>query len=435
MKDNKKVIPSFICRQGLAIIRDNGEEYYSENAVSLARYYSDNGADGLLLIDGAMDEADHENNVRLLKQIGRSIDVPFYAGGYVRELEDVKKYLYAGAKAVYLDMSREDNVDLLKEASDRFGSEKIYAYLNQEALLTHMEEFSQLGASAFLVDVAGIREKTAFLAESCTLPLFLMNDDDSIGTITSFLKIPSVAGVVLTVPGEKEGNSMEMKRELWARGIPVELLESSISWSEMKTGADGCMPVVVQDYRTQEVLMFGYMNEEAFAQTLSVGKMTYYNKDSQSLWQKGEVSGHFQYVKSLTLDNDMQTILAKVAQIGNACSTGEHSCFIHPAMKKDYRDGNPLKAFEEVYRVISDRKRCPKEGSYTNYLMDKGMDKILKKIGEGSAKLIIASKNPNADEIKCEISDFLYHVMVLMAEKGIHWEEITEELMRREQDI
>lgn len=435
MKDNKKVIPSFICRQGLAIIRDNGEEYYSENAVSLARYYSDNGADALLLIDGAMDEADHENNIRLLKQIGHSIDVPFYAGGYVRDLEDVRKYLYAGAKAVYLDVSREDNVDLLKEASDRFGSEKIYAYLNQEVLLGRGEEFSQLGASALILDLAGLREKTGFLAESCPLPLLLMNDDDSIGTITSFLKIPAVTGVILTVPGEKEGNSMEMKRELWARGVPVELLESSISWAEMKPGADGCMPVVVQDYRTQEVLMLAYMNEEAFLQTLAVGKMTYYNKESQSLWLKGEVSGHFQYVKSLTLDNEMQTILAKVAQIGNACHTGAHSCFINSAVKKDYKDGNPLKAFEEVYRIISDRKRRPKEGSYTNYLMDKGVDKTLKKIGEVSAKLIIASKNPNEDEIKCEISDFLYHIMVLMAEKGIRWEEITEELIRQEQDI
>jgi len=127
----------------------------------------------------------------------------------------------------------------------------------------------------------------------------------------------------------------------------------------------------------------------------------------------------------------MDTILAKVSQIGAACHTGSHSCFFNEIMQKDYEENNPLRVFENVFAVIQDRKQHPKEGSYTNYLFDKGLDKILKKLGEEATEIVIAAKNPNANEIKYEISDFLYHMMVLMAEKNVTWEEITAELARR----
>ena len=178
--------------------------------------------------------------------------------------------------------------------------------------------------------------------------------------------------------------------------------------------------------------MLAYMNEEAFRLTLERGMMTYFSRSRQSLWLKGETSGHYQYVKSLSIDCDNDTILAKVHQIGAACHTGNSSCFYRTlAQKKDVKETNPLKVFEEVYQVILDRKAHPKEGSYTNYLFDKGIDKILKKCGEEAAEIIIAAKNPDPEEIKYEISDFLYHVMVLMAEKGVTWEDITGELANR----
>ena len=187
----------------------------------------------------------------------------------------------------------------------------------------------------------------------------------------------------------------------------------------------------MQDYRTEEVLMLAYMNEEAFSNTLRTGKMTYYSRSRNQLWLKGETSGHFQYVKSLHLDCDNDTILAKVDQIGAACHTGNKTCFFQELMKKEYEDTNPLKVFQSVYDVILDRKEHPKEGSYTNYLFDKGIDKILKKVGEECTEIVIAAKNPDKEEIKYEISDFLYHVMVLMAQKGVTWEDITRELARR----
>lgn len=212
----------------------------------------------------------------------------------------------------------------------------------------------------------------------------------------------------------------------------VETLEAALQWEDLQKNPDGLVPVIAQDYRTGEVLMMAYMNEEAYEQTIRTGRMTYFSRSRGELWLKGETSGHFQYVKSLTADCDKDTLLAKISQVGAACHTGARSCFFNEILKKDYEEeSNPLQVFEEVFGVIQDRKIHPKEGSYTNYLFDKGIDKILKKLGEEATEIVIAAKNPNANEIKYEISDFLYHMMVLMAEKNISWEEITEELARR----
>ena len=137
-------------------------------------------------------------------------------------------------------------------------------------------------------------------------------------------------------------------------------------------------------------------------------------------------------MKSLTADCDKDTILAKVSQVGAACHTGARSCFFREIAHKEYEQvDNPLSVFTDVFNVIKDRKLHPKEGSYTNYLFDKGIDKILKKLGEEATEIVIAAKNPNPNEIKYEISDFLYHMMVLMAEKNISWEDIMTELANR----
>jgi phosphoribosyl-ATP pyrophosphohydrolase/phosphoribosyl-AMP cyclohydrolase len=173
------------------------------------------------------------------------------------------------------------------------------------------------------------------------------------------------------------------------------------------------------------------MNEEAFQVTLETGKMTYWSRSRDELWTKGLTSGHVQYVKALYLDCDGDTLLAKVSQVGAACHTGNRTCFYNEVVRKEYRESNPLKVFQAVYDVILDRKEHPKEGSYTNYLFEKGIDKILKKVGEECTEIVIAAKNPEKEEIKYEISDFLYHVMVLMAEKDVSWEDITRELAHR----
>ncbi len=191
------------------------------------------------------------------------------------------------------------------------------------------------------------------------------------------------------------------------------------------------IPVVVQEYQTCEVLMLAYMNEEAYNMTLALGKMTYYSRSRQELWIKGETSGHYQYVKSLTIDCDKDTILAAVSQVGAACHTGNPTCFFQDLVKKEYISRNPLKVFENMYDTITERKEHPKEGSYTNYLFDKGLDKILQNIGEEATEIVIAAKNTEPDEITYEICDFVYDLVVMMVETGITWDEVVEELNQR----
>ena len=269
------------------------------------------------------------------------------------------------------------------------------------------------------------------VASASSMQVILHTDENSIDKISGLLKHPGVAGLSGAFVSSLNRNLLEFKQECREAGIPVNVFESAVPCEEFKLNGDGLISVVVQDDKTDEVLMVAYMNEEAFRATLRTGKMTYWSRSRQELWIKGLTSGHFQYVKSLTLDCDNDTLLAKVDQIGAACHTGNRTCFFQTLMKKENDDTNTLRGFHDVYDVIRERKETRKEGSYTNYLFDKGIDNILKKVGEECTEIVIAAKNPDKEEIKYEISDFLYHVMVLMAEKGVTWDEITRELARR----
>ncbi|MDF2986336.1 MAG: phosphoribosyl-ATP diphosphatase [Eubacterium sp.] len=214
----------------------------------------------------------------------------------------------------------------------------------------------------------------------------------------------------------------------------MENLKNSIKFDDK-----GLVPVVTQDYKTKEVLMVAYMNEEAFNKTLETGKVTYFSRSRNKLWVKGETSGHFQHVKNIRLDCDGDTILVEAEQIDAACHTGNKSCFYRTLTDGAWveaeakADAEILTAniLQEVYDVIVDRTIHPKEGSYTNYLFTKGLDKILKKVGEETAEVIIAAKNKSKEEIRYEISDLMYHLMVLMVERGVTLEDIYGELKGR----
>lgn len=425
--DCKKLIAGFGIRQGQAWKLNDLKSCYNEDLLSLARYLGDSGADELFIYDISDTEEDHENTIGLIKEVVRLSDIPVIAGGRVKRLEDVKKYLYAGSKAAFLDTGDDENVDLMKEAVDRFGDDKIYAYLPDASYLSRTKEYAQLGASIMILGDSKVTKETLEAVSACEEHFLITGSDEDM--LTDSLKMDRVDGYISFLL--EDSVFMDLKQDLKSQGIGVDTFESAVAFSKFKLNSDGLIPVIVQEYRTGEVLMLAYMNEMAFEETLRSGCMTYYSRSRQSLWKKGETSGHYQYVKSLSLDCDNDTLLAKVNQIGAACHTGEQSCFYQSLIKKEFKDTNPLKVFEEVFQVILDRKTNPKEGSYTNYLYDKGLDKILKKLGEEATEIIIAAKNPNPEEVKYEISDFLYHMMVLMAQKGVTWEDITRELANR----
>ena len=379
---------------------DNGSDTV-HIMTELAQRFENTGADGVIFYDLSDEDTAHEKFIRALREITRCTDIEILAGGHIRRLEDVKKYLYAGARTVIIDKGASDaltGADITSEAEERFGPEKIAAR-------------EQDGSVAL---------KTGVLRPA--------EDKEDIMDLILPRLTAGVTGRVVSDPGF---DFYGFKSECADAGIEVLTFAPAEDFSSFKCNEQGLIPVIVQDYKTDEVLMMAWMNEASFKKTVSTGLMTYYSRSRDEIWVKGETSGHYQYVRSMAVDCDKDTLLAKVKQVGAACHTGNHSCFYTELFSKSGDYKNPLKVFSDVMDVIEDRKANPKEGSYTTYLFEQGIDKVLKKCGEEAAEVIIAAKNPDPEEIKYEMADFLYHAMVLMSMKGVTWEDITGELANR----
>ena len=405
------ILPVIYLYNGKVVDKSTKEIIGEGNPVNLALNYDNEGADEILIFDLSSTDSEHEANISAIINIADAVDIPMIVGGNVKRLEDVKKYIYAGAKKTFL--MKNNGFDLIEEASHRFGSDNIAFLLENENDLDFVKKIEDL--ISLVISDTNIEINT---------PVLLHTD------YFDGENIAELYGVV-SDKFTSDFDFMAYKHELKDKGIDVNTFKSRLNWADFKTNRDDMIPVIVQDYKTDKVLMLAYMNEEAFNNTVKTGKMTYFSRSRNELWIKGETSGHYQYVKELYMDCDVDTMLAKVRQIGVPCHTGADTCFFNELIKKEYDNTNPMNVFEDVFNVILDRKDNPKEGSYTNYLFDKGIDKILKKVGEEATEIVIAAKNPDPQEVKYEISDFLYHVMVLMAEKGVSWKEITKELSRR----
>ena len=191
---------------------------------------------------------------------------------------------------------------------------------------------------------------------------------------------------------------------------------------ELKFDEKGLIPAIVQDHYTKEVLTLAYMNAESLAITIDERRTCFWSRSRQELWRKGETSGNVQHVVSITADCDGDALVVEVVKDGPACHTGAESCFFNDIYLSD-----ELKQFsyQGLYHLIQGRQTCPKEGSYTTYLFEKGLDKILKKVGEECTEVIIAGEKEDKAETVYEISDLAYHVLVLMVQAGITVEDVT----------
>lgn len=425
----KKFVPCIYLYKGHAVRRLTDTSVVETDPLRLVNLYNENGADGLIVFDMSEEDAEHEEALDMIKEICAAAEMEVIGAGGIKRAEDVKKLLYAGCRRAVLDYTQESNIAMTEEVSLRFGRDKIMAaYEYAEAVSENREMVEQYVSGLILLNPHQIRETE----QAVSLPFYVQVNQIALNKLMEIFAYENVCGVTGNTINDNYRDIAALKNLCRENGILVESFEASFQWEDFKKNSDGLVPVIAQDYRTGEVLMLAYMDREAYEHTIRTGRMTYFSRSRGQLWIKGETSGHFQYVKSLTADCDMDTLLAKVSQVGAACHTGARSCFFNGIVKKDYEEaGNPLQVFEEVMDVIKDRKEHPKEGSYTNYLFDKGIDKILKKLGEEATEIVIAAKNPNANEVKYEISDFLYHMMVLMVEKNVSWEEITEELAKR----
>ncbi|MBR4173508.1 MAG: bifunctional phosphoribosyl-AMP cyclohydrolase/phosphoribosyl-ATP diphosphatase HisIE [Clostridia bacterium] len=203
----------------------------------------------------------------------------------------------------------------------------------------------------------------------------------------------------------------------------------------MKFDSNGLIPAVVQDINTKEVLMVAYMNAETLEKTRESGKAVFWSRSRGEVWIKGETSGNYLFVKEIRVDCDEDCLLILAEPKGPACHTGNRTCFF----RKD--ENGVLKELEDepcsddillrLMAVAEDRKKNPQEGSYTNYLFEKGEDKILKKVGEEAAEVVIAGKNRDKGEISYEVADLMYHLTVMLADNDMTWRDIFKELEKR----
>lgn len=208
----------------------------------------------------------------------------------------------------------------------------------------------------------------------------------------------------------------------------------AVSSREIAFDARGLVPAVVQDARTGEVLMVAYMNEASLARTVATGETWFWSRSRQTLWHKGEESGHFQHVRRIYVDCDADTLVVEVVPEGPACHTGSRSCFFRTLAEWENRKGpGSLRILWDLYEEIRDRRAYPQNKSYTNYLQQEGKNKIDKKIGEEAAEVIIADQHEDRAEIVSESCDLLYHLFVLWENAGVSLTDVLAEMEARDE--
>lgn len=198
---------------------------------------------------------------------------------------------------------------------------------------------------------------------------------------------------------------------------------------ELKFDEKGLIPAIVTDASTGAVLTLAYMNRESLEISMREGRTCFWSRSRRELWRKGETSGNYQEIVDITADCDRDALTVRVNKAGPACHLGNESCFVDKVFEAE--DAKPHFSLDGLYELIEGRKTSPKDGSYTTYLFEKGIDKILKKVGEECTEVIIAAKGGDRAETVFEVSDLVYHVMVMMVEMGISCDDIIKELESR----
>ena len=426
--ENKKLIAQIVLRKGKTIQDlEDKRIIYDGNAVKLAQHYEKKGADALIIYNVSKEEREKENAVRIVREIGMNVDIPIIAGA-IDTAEDAKKLLLAGCSKVFISVNSETDLQTLETLSKRFGKERlavcIMDFSNISSIKGYLSVFEDcvslalmFGDNFHLYDVINRLP----IETIPVLSVFYLEH------VLAFLRLKNVAGISGKAFSDPSTNLFELRNSFARRGVRLQSCISDFQWDDLKTNADGLVPVIVQDYKNEQVLMMAYMNREAYETTLMTGRMTYFSRSRQKLWLKGETSGHFQYVKQILIDCDNDTLLAKVAQKGAACHTGNRTCFYRELVKKRYEDSNPFAVFETVMTGIRGQKENPVEGTYVDRAFDQEMDQILQKTGTSFVSLMLAAKNRDKENVRSQISDHLFQMMMIMDQLGISWSDIVRE--------
>ena len=446
-----KVIPCLDFKDG-KVVKGVGFTGLKEvgDPVSFAKKYRDAGADELVFLDISATVKGRDTAAGYVKEIAQAIDIPLTVGGGIKSIEDMERLFALGASKVSVNSAAVKNPNLVSEASAKFGKDRIviaidaarsgdswtvltYAGEKDEGLdvVAWAKEVEERGAGAILVtskDFDGAQkgydlELLGALKQAVNIPVIASGGAGNLEDFKAGVEAGADAVLAASVFHFDQISVRELKEYLAANGIPV-----SAKGLEPAFNSDGLVPAIAVDYLDNRVLMQAYMNKEAWEKTLQTKRATYFSRSRKKLWVKGEESGNIQLVKDIALDCDRDCVLLYVEQKGPACHTGNETCFYTRLCGED---GTIGEALTMVSRTVRNRKENPKSGSYTNYLFDQGIDKILKKVGEETAEVIIAAKNNSSSELIYEVADLMYHLSVLLEERQLTWQDIAAELKGR----
>lgn len=331
----KNFVGCIYIKNGKCVKSFSDDRIIEENPVALAQSYYESDMDTLIVFDLSDTKEAHLSFSKLLDQICLCVAIPVYAGGNINTVEDAKHFISAGCSKVVLNFAKQSGHDILQELSMLYGRERIAATIaSEDNLVINKEALEEYASELILIDEFALKN----ILGASILDCIVFLPEISLDKMMMMMEKPNVSGISGNIVNENRKEIIALKSICKERNIAVRTFEPLIPFSQLKLLSDGLIPVVVQDYQTNEVLMVAYMNEEAYLTTLRTRKMTYYSRSRKELWIKGLTSGHFQYVKSMSIDCDNDTLLAKVKQIGAACHTGNYSCFYRDLIAMDPSD-------------------------------------------------------------------------------------------------
>lgn len=441
------------------------------DALTLAKRYSDEGADELVIYDITASSKGTVVDKSWVKKVKDVIDIPLCVAGGIRTVEDAKALFDHGVDKISINSPALADPHLINELVATFGSEKIvvgidsyydaalddyfvYTLTGDEATtakttwrtLDWVMEVQNRGASEIVLNMMnqdGVRDgydlvQLQKVREVCTKAKLVASG--GAGKMVHFRDAYLVANVDGTLGAsafhKKIINITELKSYLRDEGIDVKMrteptviqknrdpdtVVSMIDWKKV----DDLMPVIVQDYRSAEVLMLGYMNPEALTKTLETAKVTFFSRTKQRLWTKGEESGNFLNVVDFAVDCDSDTLLILANPIGPTCHLGDTSCFEAVSRKV------PWVFFSRLENLLESRKNDDPETSYTASLYAKGTKRIAQKVGEEGVEVALAATVQDKEEVISEMADLMYHATVLLHDQGLAWEDVLAKLNER----
>lgn len=423
----------------------------SDNPVFLAKKYENDGADYLVFYDIGATVDNKDIFYEKIGEILKAVNIPLVVGGGIKTLSDCDKLYELGVRYFSINSAAVKNPNLLKEVSDKYGSDSLILSVDVKRIGDAYHVFLGAGKYDTGLDAKEWIEKAADLGTGTivinsidtdgtkegydTQMLAALTENMNCNIVASggagktedffevFQKNPKITGALAASIFHYNLVSIkDIKKELKT------IME--INTNNLKYDEKGLIPAIVVDANNNDVLMLAYMNKESLALSIEKKLTHFYSRSRQSLWLKGETSGNYQHIVKIVADCDKDTLLIYVDKDGPACHTGAESCFFN-AIYENLDKNDEGFSLDNLYNLILDRKENPGEKSYTSYLFREGIDKILKKIGEESTEVVIAAKGDNKKETIYEIADLLYHSLVLMADMDIKIADILNELKGR----